>query len=855
MEDQTKATATEPQELRNDTGGVGVEAAEGEPIQNTEEHYEAEIEEEDEDEEDLLDDTWTLTDLTSTSGDLTKQYARQRKLLQAERDPNMHKSQVPRINPQGQTGKQKPKGNMEARIDDQIASLSKFAHRIKLDDAAAGMIGKGPRNTDKADRATTELVLDPRTRMILLKAINKGILESVNGCLSTGKEANVYHAVSGELENPGRQIAIKIYKTSILVFKDRDRYVSGEYRFRHGYQKSNNRQLVKLWAEKEMRNLKRIYTAGIPSPEPLNLKLHVLFMEFLGNSEGWPSPRLKDANIPPLEGESDSSGAYQKLYIELLRIMRKMFHVCHLVHADLSEYNILYHEGKLYIIDVSQSVEHDHPRSLEFLRMDIKNISDYFGKQGVRCLSERKLYEFVTEVDASNEEDKMTERIEELLKEELESGVSDEQRGVDNEVFRQQYIPQTLEQVYDVERDAEVVEKGGKDKLVYKHLLVDGKQGKPNEQDDDDDDEEEEDQEEDRDEDEDSSVDESQFNKTPRGRKHEDKDEKKMALIRILVCILSLHLVAFATAHSAQAKLSAANAVANLLAPNSATITPAPKIPTPLQRRQNSEAISICNRYRTFLNCEGEFGTVYPLCACYTSGTFAGSYVDGLARTCSQYLFSISGPDIAAPFASFTSFCASAGDVAALLTSTIRSCESINSRDRACASESSNLALYGTLSARAACACYSGNVFSSSTNDRRASICYEKASIAGNSFANVIREYTSLCTSLGDVRASAEDLMVNCGNFETVFSSCSSNTAGFGDLPASEQASCLCYSGTDWIAAEADNAVGTCLRYASSNFQHRVSLYSPYRGLCSSAGDVRAEAQTTGGSDRPTTRP
>ncbi|KAF3273034.1 protein kinase rio1 [Orbilia oligospora] len=527
MEDQTKATATEPQELRNDTGGVGVEAAEGKPIQNTEEQYEAEIEEEDEDEEDLLDDTWTLTDLTSTSGDLTKQYARQKKLLQAERNPNMHKSQVPRINPQGQTGKQKPKGNMEARIDDQIASLSKFAHRIKLDDAAAGMIGKGPRNTDKADRATTELVLDPRTRMILLKAINKGILESVNGCLSTGKEANVYHAVSGELENPGRQIAIKIYKTSILVFKDRDRYVSGEYRFRHGYQKSNNRQLVKLWAEKEMRNLKRIYTAGIPSPEPLNLKLHVLFMEFLGNSEGWPSPRLKDANIPPLEGESDNSGAYQKLYIELLRIMRKMFHVCHLVHADLSEYNILYHEGKLYIIDVSQSVEHDHPRSLEFLRMDIKNISDYFGKQGVRCLSERKLYEFVTEVDASNEEDKMTERIEELLKEELESGVGDEQRGVDNEVFRQQYIPQTLEQVYDVERDAEVVEKGGKDKLVYRHLLVDGKQGKSNEQDDDDEDDEDEDQEEDRDEDEDSSVDESQFNKTPRGRKHEDKDEKK----------------------------------------------------------------------------------------------------------------------------------------------------------------------------------------------------------------------------------------------------------------------------------------------------------------------------------------
>ncbi|KAK6348376.1 hypothetical protein TWF718_006172 [Orbilia javanica] len=327
-----------------------------------------------------------------------------------------------------------------------------------------------------------------------------------------------------------------------------------------------------------------------------------------------------------------------------------------------------------------------------------------------------------------------------------------------------------------------------------------------------------------------------------------------MARLHILACIISLSLVASATARSAQAKLHAANAVANLLAPNSATITPAPTA-VPLQRRQNSEAIAICNRYRTFLNCEGEFDTVYPLCACYTSGTFAGSYVDGLARTCSQYLFSVSGSAVAAPFASFTSFCASAGDVAASLTSTIRSCESVNSRDRACAAEPSNLELYGTLSARAACACYSGTVFSSSRNDAWASTCYEKASIAGDSFANTIREFTALCSSLGDVRASAEDLNANCGSFETVFSSCSSDTAGFESLPASEKASCLCYSGADWIAAEADHAVGTCLNYASSNFQHRVSLYSPYEGLCVSAGDVRAEAQTTDGGDGTTARP
>jgi RIO kinase 1 len=85
----------------------------------------------------------------------------------------------------------------------------------------------------------------------------------------------------------GEHRAIKIYKTSILVFKDRDRYVSGEYRFRHGYCKSNPRKMVKVWAEKEMRNLKRLHASGIPCPEPLMLRMHVLLMTFLGDANGW----------------------------------------------------------------------------------------------------------------------------------------------------------------------------------------------------------------------------------------------------------------------------------------------------------------------------------------------------------------------------------------------------------------------------------------------------------------------------------------------------------------------------------------------------------------------------------------
>jgi RIO kinase 1 len=97
------------------------------------------------------------------------------------------------------------------------------------------------------------------------------------------KQANVYHALTPE----SAHLALKIYKTSILVFKDRDRYVTGEYRFRRGYSRRNPRKMVRLWAEKEMRNLKRLQTAGIPCPDPLEVRENVLVMGFLGDKEGW----------------------------------------------------------------------------------------------------------------------------------------------------------------------------------------------------------------------------------------------------------------------------------------------------------------------------------------------------------------------------------------------------------------------------------------------------------------------------------------------------------------------------------------------------------------------------------------
>ena len=400
--------------------------------------------------------------------DFTKSYNRQRKIQEA--DPNTPKSALPKTNPQ------KPTANTLASIDDQVTSLARHAGKLKLDSQQSGLGTRNDRTADKSDRATSEQVLDPRTRMILLQMINRNVVSEVNGCLSTGKEANVYHAFSVPQDDGSEtavaplQRAIKVYKTSILVFKDRDKYVTGEFRFRQGYSKSSNRAMVKVWAEKEMRNLRRIFAAGIPCPEPVHLRLHVLVMGFLGDKRGIPAPKLKDI---VLEG-SDVDARWKLLYVQLLGYMRILYQTCRLVHGDLSEYNLLFHDDKLWIIDVSQSVEHDHPRSLEFLRMDIKNASDFFKRRGVDTLSERVTFGFITAIHGGVEQSEMATTLEALYEARSNDGATNEaDTEIDNEVFRNQYIPQTLEQVYDVERDAEQIGEGKQDILVYRDLLAD----------------------------------------------------------------------------------------------------------------------------------------------------------------------------------------------------------------------------------------------------------------------------------------------------------------------------------------------------------------------------------------------
>ncbi|KAI8898985.1 RIO1 family-domain-containing protein [Globomyces pollinis-pini] len=377
--------------------------------------------------------------------------------------------------------------------------------------------------------------------MILFKLINRGVIYEVNGCISTGKEANVYHALTPENDH----LAIKIYKTSILVFKDRDRYVSGEYRFRHGYSKSNPRKMVQTWAEKEMRNLKRLQACGIPCPDPVVLRLHVLVMTLIGDKAGWAAPRLKDAVIRKEE-------TFQKIYRQLCKILWVLYNRCKLVHADFSEYNLLYQKGVIYVIDVSQSVEHDHPHALEFLRKDVSNVIDYLRKKLTgQIMTVRELFDFVV-TDYSIIEPKVKEfpGFEETMTEDqiLDMYLDNVHKEIDErptnylenstiqsneQVFKNVYIPRTLEEIIDHEADIEKARKGIENDLVYESVTGlslqdaikptengDGRQ--PSELSSD-----QEVDEDGSDHSDSESSDEDKFSKTSNLKKHEDKESKK----------------------------------------------------------------------------------------------------------------------------------------------------------------------------------------------------------------------------------------------------------------------------------------------------------------------------------------
>jgi RIO kinase 1 len=163
------------------------------------------------------------------------------------------------------------------------------------------------------------------------------------------------------------------------------------------------------------------------------------------------APKLKDAGL--------TGTRLSRAYLQCLGLMRTMFQKAKLVHADLSEYNILYYENSVWFIDVAQSVEDDHPHALEFLRMDCKNVTDFFVRTGVaRPVWPKALFDFIVH-PSIQEPDAFLLR---LLSEAEQGPAYVPNTDSQSEIFNQVYIPRTLSEIplIDVERDQQRAREG-----------------------------------------------------------------------------------------------------------------------------------------------------------------------------------------------------------------------------------------------------------------------------------------------------------------------------------------------------------------------------------------------------------
>lgn len=238
------------------------------------------------------------------------------------------------------------------------------------------------KDKDSESRKIWESVLDDRTVTTLFKLSKRGLISAVGGPISTGKEANIFY---GYDEND-KEIAIKIYRIETGDFRDMYEYIIGDQRFERV--KKSREDLIYLWTKKEHKNLKRAFENGVRVPEPIASMNNILLMEFIGNNEE-PAPKIKNVELSETELE--------ELFKKTIDYMRILYQNAKLVHADLSEYNILYHDNGPVLIDMGQAVLISHFNAIKFLKRDIKNITRFFNNSGlISQINEEELLKTIT---------------------------------------------------------------------------------------------------------------------------------------------------------------------------------------------------------------------------------------------------------------------------------------------------------------------------------------------------------------------------------------------------------------------------------------------------------------------------
>ena len=203
--------------------------------------------------------------------------------------------------------------------------------------------------------------------------VKANVLEAFGKPLGVGKEADVYDA----LNSKGERIAVKFHRLGRISFRQiiRRRSYSTERSASWLYQS-------RLAAQREYQALQILFPCRVAVPEPISQNRHVVAM---GIIEGGELADYKQLSRP------------EKILAEILRNTRKAYVKAGIIHADLSEYNIILKPNRhILIIDWPQYVTKEHPNAEELLKRDVQNILKYFKRKHKVNTSLEETIEYVT---------------------------------------------------------------------------------------------------------------------------------------------------------------------------------------------------------------------------------------------------------------------------------------------------------------------------------------------------------------------------------------------------------------------------------------------------------------------------
>lgn len=202
--------------------------------------------------------------------------------------------------------------------------------------------------------------------------VKANILQAFGKSLGVGKEADVYDALTPN----DKRIAVKFQRLGRISFRQtkRKRAYKSEY--------ASWLFQSRLAAEKEYQALQTLHPYGIAIPEPIAQNRHVLVMSMIEGEE-----LARWSKIPRAE----------RVLREILRNVRKTYLKAHVIHSDLSEYNIILQPNKhILIIDWPQYVTTDHPNAKELVTRDVQNILQYFKRKHMLNTDLEGAVEYVT---------------------------------------------------------------------------------------------------------------------------------------------------------------------------------------------------------------------------------------------------------------------------------------------------------------------------------------------------------------------------------------------------------------------------------------------------------------------------